>query len=284
MSGIPSAIEKSENGSQYWEKTLTDMNNVDENFQNARDLGYLRLNYSRLSAIGQLAKFDNQDIYKIDVQSNGKMGISIRNTSGDDEKVLDLSKYDAFLDELKKQNDPEGYAKEQEEKLQKEAEQKLIEVSAPGMKMEVYMIKNGREVLLGDSSAEEGSKERETLDSMLTGEYKAQKGTYYVKLSRDDTVDQDEEIQYALQLSMGDSFKHDYAMIEQVSSDTKNKTESKVPLTTTSGQLSSANALQIQATRYQATAQMLAVGYLNMADIYSRNSSTTIGSLTVAKI
>ncbi len=284
MSGIPSAIEKSENGSQYWEKTLTDMNNVDENFQNARDLGYLRLNYSRLSAIGQLAKFDNQDIYKIDVQSNGKMGISIRNTSGDDEKVLDLSKYDAFLDELKKQNDPEGYAKEQEEKLQKEAEQKLIEVSAPGMKMEVYMIKNGREVLLGDSSAEEGSKERETLDSMLTGEYKAQKGTYYVKLTRDDTVDQDEEIQYALQLSMGDSFKHDYAMIEQVSSDTKNKTESKVPLTTTSGQLSSANALQIQATRYQATAQMLAVGYLNMADIYSRNSSTTIGSLTVAKI
>lgn len=27
----------------YWEKTVTDVNNVDESFANARDLGYTRL-------------------------------------------------------------------------------------------------------------------------------------------------------------------------------------------------------------------------------------------------
>ena len=32
-------------------------------------------------------------------------------------------------------------------------------------------------------------------------------------------------------------------------------------------QLSSVNALQIQASKYEATAQMLQVGYLNMANI-----------------
>jgi len=262
-------------GIAYWEKQVKDISDVDEKFANARDLGYLRLNYSRLTAVGSLAKFDKEDNYKIAVQSNGKLSISIRNASAEDEKVLDLSKYEEALDELKKQTDPEGWAKEQEEKKLKEAEQNLIEVTAPGMQMQVYMIKNGKEVLIGDSSAEKGDKLRENLDAMLKGEYKATKGTYYVKISRDDTIDKDESVNYALQMNVGGKYKHDYVLTEGVSNDTKNKKYTRVPSMTDysgTGTLSGVNALQIQATRYQATAQMLQIGYLNMANIYNNNS------------
>lgn len=262
-------------GIAYWEKQVKDISDVDEKFANARDLGYLRLNYSRLTAVGSLAKFDKEDNYKIAVQSNGKLSISIRNASAEDEKVLDLSKYEEALDELKKQTDPEGWAKEQEEKKLKEAEQNLIEVTAPGMQMQVYMIKNGKEVLIGNSSAEKGDKLRENLDAMLKGEYKATKGTYYVKISRDDTIDKDESVNYALQMNVGGKYKHDYVLTEGVSDDTKNKKYTRVPSMTDysgTGTLSGVNALQIQATRYQATAQMLQIGYLNMANIYNNNS------------
>lgn len=144
MTSSISGTSNVKDGIAYWEKQVKDVNDVDEKFSNSRDLGYLRLNYSRLTAVGSLAKYDKEDNYKVTVQSNGKLSISIRNASAEDEKVLDLSKYEEALDELKKQTDPEGWAKEQEEKKQKEAEQNLIEVTAPGMQMQVYMVKNGR--------------------------------------------------------------------------------------------------------------------------------------------
>ena len=197
MTSSISGTSNVKDGIAYWEKQVKDVNDVDEKFSNSRDLGYLRLNYSRLTAVGSLAKYDKEDNYKVTVQSNGKLSISIRNASAEDEKVLDLSKYEEALDELKKQTDPEGWAKEQEEKKQKEAEQNLIEVTAPGMQMQVYMVKNGREVLVGDSSAEKGDDLRDNLDAMLKGEYKATKGVYYIKVSRDDTVGKNEDIKYA---------------------------------------------------------------------------------------
>lgn len=268
-----SGINTGENpGAKVWEKTLTDMNNVDETFANARDLGYTRLNYSRLTAIGKMSKFDSVDIYKTQVQSNGKLGISLRDSSADD-TVLDLSKYEQKLNELKQQLDPEGYKKEQAEKKAKEEENPLG-LTAPNLTMQVYMVKNGREVLIADSTAEQGSKTREAMDSILKGEYKAQKGDYYVKIARnEDNVGKNEEVPYAVQITMGDNFKHDYVLTEKESEDTKNKTTSKIPMTQSSGgTLASVNALEIQATKYQATAQMLQVGYMNMADIYSKTS------------
>lgn len=247
MTSSISGTSNVKDGIAYWEKQVKDVNDVDEKFSNSRDLGYLRLNYSRLTAVGSLAKYDKEDNYKVTVQSNGKLSISIRNASAEDEKVLDLSKYEEALDELKKQTDPEGWAKEQEEKKQKEAEQNLIEVTAPGMQMQVYMVKNGREVLVGDSSAEKGDDLRDNLDAMLKGEYKATKGVYYVKVSRDDTVGKNEDIKYALQMNVGGKYKHDYVMTESVSDDTSNKKYTRVPATTdysSGGTLSSVNALQ----------------------------------------
>lgn len=276
MSSIDSLKSSALDGSnaKAWEKYVTDMNDIDETFANARDLGHTRLNYSRITAVGTLAQYDSVDIYKTTVDSQrGKIALSMRNTKGDD-KVLDLSKYETYLNELKKQNDPEGYAKEQEEKLKAEAEKGLLGTTAPGMRIEVYYEdKYGRQQLVADSGAEKDSKEYEAMSSLLKGEYEGAQGVYYVKVSRDEEVSTSEEISYALQISMGDGFSNDYVAIEQSSEDTKNKTTSKMPSTTSaSGTLSSVNALEIQATRYQATAQMLQIGYLNMANIYNRNS------------
>ncbi len=273
VSSISGSTNVDDKGINHWEKTVTDVNDVDEKFSNARDLGYIRLNYARVSAIGNLAKYDTQDIYKIQVQSNGKLTIGLRSGSeSDDESVLDLSEYQQKLDELKKQTDPEGYAKEQAEKKKKEEAYGLLGANGEGLQMQVYMKKNGREVLIGDTTADKDSKEYANMEKILNGEYRAKQGDYYIKISRSDEVDSREEVPYLLQVKQGDSYKHDYMTTEQVSEDTKNKKKSTVPMTNVGGTLSAVNALQIQAQRYQTAAQMLQVGYMNMADIYNNNS------------
>lgn len=210
MSSVDSLKDSalSDASSQYWEKTLTDMNNVDESFANARDLGYSRLNYSRLTAIGTLAKVDKVDIYKTNVISNrGQVSISVR-TGGEDSKVLDLSTYETYLNQLKQQTDPEGYEKEKAEKKKEQAEKSSLELTAPGVRIEVYSTnRQGKQVLVADSAEDEGSELRENLELMLTGEYEASKGTYYIKISRDETVDSDEEMPYALQIKNGRYFQ-----------------------------------------------------------------------------
>lgn len=273
VSSISGSTNVDDKGINHWEKTVTDVNDVDEKFSNARDLGYMRLNYARVSAIGNLAKYDTQDIYKIQVQSNGKLTIGLRSGSeSDDESVLDLSEYQQKLDELKKQTDPEGYAKEQAEKKKKEEAYGLLGANGEGLQMQVYMKKNGREVLIGDTTADKDSKEYANMEKILNGEYRAKQGDYYIKISRSDEVDSREEVPYLLQVKQGDSYKHDYMTTEQASEDTKNKKKSTVPMTNVGGTLSAVNALQIQAQRYQTAAQMLQVGYMNMADIYNNNS------------
>ena len=256
----------------YWEKTVTDVNNVDESFSNARDLGYTRLNYARVSVVGKLSKYyDSSDMYKIQLQSNGKVSLSIKGGDSRNDKVLDLSAYEQKLDELKRITDPEGWAKDQEEKALAEKNKDWIAELAPGLKVEVYTInKNGKETLIGDSSAEKGTETRDNIDAMFGGEYKAKKDTMlYIKITRDDTVGKNDELAYVLQIQQGDKYKHDYVSKEGLSDDSTNKTETKIPLTQTSasGSLSSVNALQIQASRYEATAQMLQIGYLNIANI-----------------
>lgn len=257
----------------YYEKKLTDMNDVDEIFSNARDLGHSRLNYSRLTAIGNLAEYDKVDIYKTTVISNrGKLSISLQNST-DSEKVLDLTKYEQYLDQLKKQTDPEGYAKEQEEKLKKQAEQNSLELTAPGMRLEVYSVnRQGKEVLIADSAAELGTDERTNMEALLSGDYSAAKGVYYIKVSREESNTSTDTMPYAMQIKMGDTYKQDYVAIEQDSEDTKNKKNTKVPLTNSNGTLSTVNALQVQASKYQATAQMLKIGYQNLASIYAKNN------------
>lgn len=275
VSSIPRATNVDENGIGRWEKSVTDVNDVDEKFANARDLGYMRLNYARVSTVGQLAEHDSLDMYKIQVQSNGKLSISLRSGAEDENSsVLDLSSYQQKLDELKKQLDPEGYAKEQEEKAKEAEKYGLLGENGEGLQVQVYMIKNGKEVLIGDSTADKDSDEYANMEQLLNGEYRAKKGDYYIKISRTEDYDEDKSLPYVMQIKQGENYKHDYVTTESVSDDTKNKKTSKVPSTTISstGALSSVNALEIQATKYQATAQMLEIGYQTIASLYNKNS------------
>lgn len=275
VSSIPKTTNRDENGVYGWEKTVKDVNNIDETFANARDLGYTRLNHARVTAVGKLGKYDSKDIYSIQVQSNGKLSIALRNTNAEEEKVLDLSKYEEKLDEIKKMLDPEGWQAEQDKKQKELEETDLLDTTAKGMTLKVYTVKNGRQVLLADSTAEKGSKEREVLEEILKGDYRAKAGNYYIEVGTQDGYEFDEDPAYAMQIMQGTTFKHDYVLTETVSDDTKNKKISTVPSeTTSSGRLSAGNAMLIQAQRYQSTAQMLAVGYLNMASIKNKQNAT----------
>ena len=274
---ISSVTNRNDAGQYSWDKTAKDVNDIDENFQNARDLGYLRLNVSRLNVIGSLGKFNNVDIFKVQMQSTGKFSLSLRAENKDDpnKKVLDLSKYDEDLKAAEKMIDPEGYAARLEEEMAQEEDKKLLSYTAPGTKVEVYMVKNGREVLVAASDAKEGSKQDIAMKQMLTGEYKATQGNYYVKVSYDEKADKNirESMGYVMQLQIGNKYKHDYLVTQKSSDDTKNKVTSKTPSAQSNGVLSAGNAMLIQAGKYQETSNMMIDSYLNLASIYNKNKN-----------
>lgn len=274
-SSISSTTNKDDNGISSWEKSVTDVNNIDESFANARDLGYTRLNYARVTAVAELGKYNERDIYKIQVQSDGKLSISLRNTDGGD-NVLDLSEYEEYLDNLKQQLDPVGYAEEQAKKKAEEENKSVLETTAPGMTLKVYTVKNGKEVLIADSTADKDSKEYQNMTAILSGEYRATKGNYYIEVSTSDDADKNEDHPYAMQILQGTSYKHDYIMTQGNSEDTTNKTISTTPdtsLSSTSASgtaaISAAYAAQIQAVSNEGAANMLAAGASNLSSVTS---------------
>ena len=279
-SSISGVTNKDENGISSWEKSVTDVNNIDESLANARDLGYTRLNYARVTAVAELGKYNERDIYKIQVQSNGKLSISLRN-SGDDENVLDLSEYNAYLDDLKKQLDPEGYAEEQAKLAEEKANQGLLDDTAPGMTLKVYTIKNNKEILIADSTADKDSEEYQNMKAILSGEYKAAAGDYYIEVGTSEDADKDQDYPYAMQIMQGTSYKHDYIMTQADSEDTTNKKISTTKdadlasSTASTSTISAAYAAQIQAVSNEGAANMLAAGYSNMASITGDSSTDT---------
>ena len=290
VSSISGATNVDENGVYGWEKSVTDVNNIDETFGNARDLGYTSLNYARITTVAKLGEYNNKDMYKVQVQSNGKLTISLRN-QGNDENVLDLSEYEKALAELKKQTDPEGYAAEQAEKKEKEKNAGLLDNEAPGMYIKIYTVKNGKEVLIGDSTADKDSEEYQTMEAILGGDYKAKKGNYYIEVGKTEDADSKEDYPYAMQILQGTNYKHDYVMTQADSADTKNKEISSKPdvalsATTTYGttMISAAYAAQIQAVSNEGAANMLMAGATNLSNITSQYQNTLTASLFSALI
>lgn len=235
LGGIDSGSAK------VWEKRVGDANNIDEIFSNARDIGFTRLNQYRTTVVGKLAKFDSMDLYKVQIQSKAPLGISVK--SGVDEKDMNMTELG-------------------------EKEDNLLDLTSMGLRVEVYTMKsNGKEVLIADSGASEGSRNRVAMDSLLTGEYKANQGDLYIKISRDKTVSSDAEIPYVVQFQQGKKPKHDYIVTETISQDTANKKISKIPTVSANGALSGANAMQIIAMSGEGTMNMLSDGALNLYNI-----------------
>ena len=199
------SVSNKVDGVAGWDKSVTDINNIDESFANARDLGYSRLNNTRVSVIGRLGEYDDRDLYKIQVQSNGKIFLNLRAGDSSDDSVLDLSKYELKLKEFEanmaalgiKQEDnkpniiqtPLDKAKAEVAKMKEEREKAnagLLDDLAPGMTIKVYMQKGNKTVCIGDTTADKNSKEYANMKSILSGEYKAKKGRYYIEVSSED--------------------------------------------------------------------------------------------------
>ncbi len=285
------SVSNKVDGVAGWDKSVTDINNIDESFANARDLGYSRLNNTRVSVIGRLGEYDDRDLYKIQVQSNGKIFLNLRAGDSSDDSVLDLSKYELKLKEFEanmaalgiKQEDnkpniiqtPLDKAKAEVAKMKEEREKAnagLLDDLAPGMTIKVYMQKGNKTVCIGDTTADKNSKEYANMKSILSGEYKAKKGMYYIEVSSEDGLR--EEMPYVMQLKQGDKYVNDYLVTEAKSEDTKNETISTTSTTSSSEQISAAYVAQIQAQRYEATTTMMTNAYTNLASIRNKKSST----------
>lgn len=250
---LGSTSNMSSSGTKVWEKTVQDANDVDELFSNARDVGFVRLNQYRTTVVGKMSKYDSTDIYKVQVQSNSKFTLTL--------KTVD-----------------DGIKRDELASAAEVDENELMKMTADGLRVQVYtMRKNGKETLVADSGATEGTKKYENMNDMLTGNYKAQKGDLYVKISRSDDVSKNSEIPYALQMSQG-SAKHDYIVTETASQDTKDKKYTKTPsvsqYSSSLGTVSASNAMQILATVNQGASDMLSIGYAGMAEIYNKNNGS----------
>mgnify|MGYP002765712432 CR=1 FL=1 len=287
--GLTSVSNKVD-GVAGWDKSVADVNNVDETFANARDLGYSRLNNTRISVIGQLGKYDEKDLYKVQVQSNGKLFINLRTGEAEKDKVLNLSKYDQELAKIKADLKEMGVKTDEEvidttpktplekaeaavAKMKEEREKAkagLLDDIAKGMTIKVYMTKGNRTICIGDSTADKSSKEYAAMKSILSGDYKAKKGMYYIEVGAEKTPKT--ETPYVMQIKQGTKYVNDYLVTETKSEDSKNETISLTSSTSSSEQISSAYAMQIQAQRYDATTTMLSNAYTNLLSI--RNKKT----------
>ena len=181
-------------------------------------------------------------------------------------------------------------AKEQIDKLKKEEEADIFDDNAPGMYMKIYMVKNGKEVLIADSTAEKGSELRENAEAIMSGDYKAKKGNYFIETGyKEDAEVPKDGTAYAIQVLQGSSYKHDYVLTESKSADSKNEeiTDTKdLSLSSTAtgaygvSTISGAYAAQIIAQSGSGAANMLVNGYLNVASLTAdkANSSSALFS------
>ena len=287
------SVSNKVNGVAGWDKSVTDVNNVDESFANARDLGYARLNNTRTSVIGRLGKYDSKDLYRIQVLSNGKLFVNIRNgDSLEKDNVLDLSKYEQSLNELKSTMEKMGMVTEEEtpvidttpktpleiakDEVAKMKEERakanagLLDDIAKGMTIKVYMQQGKKTTVIGDSTASKESKEYAAMEKILSGDYRAKKGTYYIEVSSEEKIS--EEKPYIMQIKQGRRYVNDYLVTEANSEDSKKQTISLTSSTSSSEQISSAYAAQIQAQKYDATTTMLSDAYTHLSSIKNKKT------------
>ena len=280
---ISGVTNRDDSGRYSWEKSVVDVNDVDESFKTARDLGYTRLNYARVTTVSTLDKYDKKDMYAIQLQSNAPLRITMKSGDTSSEKVLDLSKYESALEDLKRELNPLDYAQDELGKLADDVSKDIFEQNAPGLYMKVYMTQRGKQVLIADSTADKDSELYQAAEAIMNGEYRAKKGNYFIEtgFKADAEISKDGSA-YALQIQQGTSYKHDYVTKEYKSEDSKNKkvtTTADQELAASTGSygtttISAAYAAQIQAQSYSTTATMLSNAYLNLASINTKTNKT----------
>ncbi len=275
-----STVSSTSSSSNTWDKTVSDINDVDESLANARDLGYTRLNYARVSAVASLDYYNTVDTYTISVQSSGYLTISLVNGEGEEESLLDLSEYTTFIDDMNSDLglNEDSTMDDLDAALDELTSASVVETTAPGMSLQVYMTINNKEVLIADSTADQDSEEYQNMVALMSGTYKAEAGQYYICVGTSETItDDDESFPYILQIQQGDSYKHDYVTTQSYSSDSTNKTITETPDETLSGSTSSSYyATLLQASSNTYAASILSDGYIAIA---SRNDDSSYSSI-----
>ena len=281
---------------KLWEKKVQDISNINESFAKARDIGSARLNYNRLTVVAELSKKDNLDYYKFEALSRGNLRITLRDSGEDSNSEgpleLDTNKY------LKAAGISVPETDETEE-TRTNFEEILDSFKAKNVKMQLFTIKNGKEVEVANSAAEEDSKEFQAFEALSTGEYRLNKpDNFYIKISRLDESKNSDAYQYALQIQIGDEYKHDNVTTEIAIDKNEEYEGKKGAYVSSAGQAAldaltaynvanlSSEAMEALSSQTsnssasynagQAAASMLSGGYSNISSILDSDASTDI--------
>ena len=239
-----------------WEKTTKDT--YADSIRNARDMGQARLNYSRLNMVTTLSKNETEDWFSFTTTSRGKLRLTAINVSAaqkDNEKSAKETNLD---DEL--------------EDAVNNYEKAIEQFRGQDLKVEVYQYVNNRQTLVATNEEGKG-KQTEAFEKLMRGQFDvSRKGTFYVHVTTKDGKPVKEDTLYALQVQMGDKYKHDYTTQEQSIDHTK-MTKADMALAKAQDAIGSATASS-QVLAGQSAANMLAAGYTNMATLNQKSTST----------
>lgn len=197
----------------------------DEQLKNARDVGNLHVNRSRLNVITTLSKGEKEDWFKTTAYNNGKFRLSAINVSAldkesDVDSVLNSdgtslttaaegapkSDVEQILEKLKRDADP-NY--EPEKKNDPKAMMK-----GQNLRVEVYVMKGNRQVLVATNDTDD-AKNYQNFEDMVNGEYKVQRGTeLFVHVATADGKRVDDDTLYALQFQVGTRYTQNYTTKE----------------------------------------------------------------------
>ncbi len=173
---------------KFMEKKTQDVYN--ETWGSARDIGYIRKDYTRISVVSSLTPNDDDstDWYKFFVQSKGDLTMSVK-TDAETDLELDPSS-DTYFEDV------------------------ISYFSGAGLTIELYEEAGGRMNVIAsnDSTKEEAFA---NFENLVRGKLDTQRvGQYYVKVSTENGEIPKENINYILQFQMGTEYKQDFATVE----------------------------------------------------------------------
>jgi len=251
-----------------FEKTSSDR--YSDTIRNARDIGQVRKNWTRLNLITTLSENEKEDWFSFTSFSKGKVRLSAVNLSAKSDEKTETEKGD-------------DSATEALEAAKNDYEKAIESFQGKGLRVEVYSFVNNRQVLLATND-EKNAKGFENFKNLMRGQHEIDKGTYYVHVSTEDGKPVKKDTLYALQVQMGDTFKEDYLTKETTVSH-KGFTEGNLAyMAMTEEADEGKSSLSGNLLAAQSAASILEAGYTNLADIQiskNQNSAAMLFSLLV---
>lgn len=230
-----------------WEKTTTDT--YADTIRTARDMGQARLNYSRLNMITTLSENEKEDWFSFTVTSRGKLRLTAVN--------LSAANTDKEKDETTATDELDAAASNFEKAIE--------QFKGQGLKVEVYQYVSNRQTLIATNEEGKGD-QTEAFEQLMRGEYKVNKaGTFYIHVTTKDGEPVSEDTLYALQVQLGDKYKHDYITQEQ-SIDHTQMTEGDIALAKAEAAAGSVMASG-SVLAAQGACDILSAGYTNLATL-----------------